>query len=86
MRYLVILHDLTWNNLYYIGEYSKLEDAIPDINDNLPEELRITELKEYASTFSMVFDKEIPEDPSDDYEGEFYMVRGFILDENTRTN
>lgn len=77
-KYFVILQDVTWNNLYYIGNYDKLEDSISDINDNLPEELHIDELTEYASTFGMAFDKEIYNE--DDEDSEMYMVRGFIFE------
>jgi hypothetical protein len=77
-KYLVILQDVVWNNLYYIGNFDTLEEAIPEINNNLPEELHITELNEYASTFGMAFDKEIHNE--DDEDSDYYMVRGFILE------
>lgn len=75
-RYIVIIQD-EWNNLYYIGEFTNLSDAIPDINEWLETyNVSIDELTEYASTFGMCFDKEI-ETPDE----ETVMVRGFILEE-----
>lgn len=78
-KYVVILQNVTWNNLFYIGEYEKLEDAIPEIKNNLPDEYEIDELVEYPSTLGMCFDKELynPQDEDD----EVYMIRGFILEE-----
>lgn len=77
MRYLVFLQDI-WNNLYWIGEYGSLDDAIPDINKELDVYgVQIDELKEYPSTFGMCFDKEVY---LDEEEGEAIMIRGFILE------
>ena len=76
-RYLVILQNVCWNNLEYIGEYDKLEDALPDINMCLPDGYEINELFEYAGTFGYQFDKEVLN--KEDEDDEVYMVRGFIL-------
>ena len=76
-RYFVIMQD-EWDNLYFLGIFRKLEDAIPSINDWLEVyNVSIDELKEYPSTYNMCFDKEI-ETPDENY----IKVRGFILDEN----
>lgn len=74
-KYLVFIQD-EWNNLYWIGEFKKLEDALPDINEWLEGyDVSINELKEYVSTFGMCFDREV-ETPNE----EIVMVRGFILE------
>jgi hypothetical protein len=66
-----------WNNLYWVGEFTNLSDAIPDINEWLEiYKVSINELNEYPSTFGMCFDTEI-ETPNE----ETVMVRGFILEE-----
>lgn len=76
-RYIVFMQDI-WNNLYWVGEFDNLEDAIPKINDTLSGYgVSIDELKEYPSTFSMCFDTEIEID-----ENETIMIRGFILDKD----
>ncbi len=73
-KYIVFMQD-EWNNLYLMGFYDKLKDAIPDINDWLKlYNVEIDELEEYPSTLGYAFDKEIETE-----EGEFVMVRGFIL-------
>lgn len=73
-RYIVFIQD-EWNNLWWMGEYSKLDDAIPDVNSFLEVyEVSIDELKEYPCTFGAAFDKEI-----ETSSGEIIMVRGFIL-------
>lgn len=75
-RYIVFMQD-EYNNLYWIGEYKNLSDAIPNINEWLEiYNVSIDELTEYPSTFNMCFDKEI-ETPNE----EIVMVRGFILEE-----
>lgn len=75
-RYIVIMQD-EWNNLYWVGEFTNLSDAIPDINEWLEiYKVSINELNEYPSTFGMCFDTEI-ETPNE----ETVMVRGFILEE-----
>lgn len=72
-RYLVIMQD-EWNNLYYMGEYKELIDALPDINDFLEAyDIKLDELNEYPSTFGMCFDKDIETNSG------FVMVRGFVL-------
>lgn len=74
-KYEVFIQD-EWNNNYLMGFYNKLDDAIPDVNNFLESyNTKIDELNEYPSTFSTCFDKEV-ETPN----GEFIMVRGFILD------
>ena len=73
-KYEVIIQD-EWNNLYQIGFYDKLEDAIPEINEFLSVyEVEITELKEYPSTFGMCFDTEI-----ETKDENTVMIRGFVL-------
>ena len=74
-KYEVIIQD-EWNNLYQIGFYDKLEDAIPEINDFLSVyEVEITELVEYPSTFGTCFDTEI-----ETKDENVIMIRGFVLD------
>jgi len=76
--YQIIMED-EYNNLFLLGFYRQLKDAVADINswlstyENVPP---LTELKEYVSTFDTCFDVEIY-----DNEGEStgVMVRGFIL-------
>lgn len=76
MKYLVMMQD-EWNNLYYMGQYQNLNDAVPDVNDWLKiYETQIDSIEEYPGTFGMVFDKEI-ETPNE----EIVMIRGFILEE-----
>lgn len=74
-RYLVFIEDEYFNNIY-MGVYGKLEDALPDINENLEiYGVKIDELNEYASTFGYCFDKEVEIN-----DGGFIWIRGFILD------
>lgn len=74
IKYEVIIQD-EWNNLYQMGFYNALEDAIPDVNDFLKSyNVQIDELKEYPSTFGMCFDREV-ETPDEN----IIMIRGFIL-------
>lgn len=74
-KYEVIIQD-EWNNLYQLGFYDKLENAIPDVNDFLEVyDVQINELKEYPSTFGMCFDTEV-----ETKDENIIMVRGFILD------
>lgn len=74
-KYLVFTQD-EWNNLYYMGTYDDLKDAIPDVNNWLSVyDIQINELEEYPSTFGMCFDKEI-----ETKDEQFLMVRGFILE------
>ena len=79
-KYEVIIQD-EWNNLYQIGFYDKLEDAIPEINDFLSVyEVEITELVEYPSTFGTCFDTEI-----ETKDENIIMIRGFVLDVGDQT-
>ena len=73
-KYFVIIQD-EWNNLYYIGQYNKLEEAIPDVNDFLKTyNVQIKELTEYSSTFGMCFDKPVEIDEFTEI-----MIRRFIF-------
>lgn len=73
-KYEVFIQD-EWNNLWLMGFYDNLEDAIPDINGFLETyETQITELKEYPSTFGTCFDTYVE---TTDSEG--VTIRGFIL-------
>ena len=73
-KYQVIIQD-EYNNLYHIGFYDILDDAIPDINDFLETyDISIKELKEYPSTFGMCFDTELEVD-----EANTIMIRGFVF-------
>lgn len=73
-KYEVFIQD-EWNNIYLVGFYDNLEDAIPEVNEFLETyNTKIDELKEYPSTFGPCFDREV-ETPN----GEIVMVRGFIL-------
>ena len=74
-KYEVIIQD-EWNNLYQIGFYDKLEEAIPDVNDFLEiYDVEIQELTEYPSTFGTCFDMEI-----ETKDENIIMIRGFVLD------
>ena len=73
-KYFVMIQD-EWNNLYYIGQYNTLEEAIPDVNDFLETyNVQIKELTEYPSTFGMCFDKSVEVDEFTEI-----MIRGFIF-------
>ena len=73
-KYIVFTQD-EWNNLYLMGFYDDLKDAIPEVNDWLKiYGVEIDELEEYPSTFGYTFDKEI-----ETKDENFVMVRGFIL-------
>ena len=77
MIYQVIMQD-EYNNLFCLGFYSNLDDAIPDVNDWLSAySITIDEITEYPSTFGMCFDREIE---VDDGESVVYL-RGFVYDE-----
>lgn len=72
--YQVIMQD-EYNNLYLLGFYKALKDALKDVNDWLSMyQISIEEIEEYASTFSSCFDKELEVD-----EGVVY-IRGFVFD------
>lgn len=73
-KYFVIIQD-EWNNLYYIGQYNALKDAIPEVNDFLKiYNTKIDELEEYAGTFGKCFDKVVEVDEFTEI-----MIRGFIF-------
>ena len=75
MIYQVIMQD-EYNNLYHLGFYSNLQDALPDVNNWLvPYNIELDELVEYPSTFNMCFDRELESDDT------YVYVRGFILDD-----
>lgn len=75
IKYEVIIQD-EWNNLYQIGFYNTLNEALPDVNDFLETYgVKLDEIKEYPSTFGMCFDTEI-----ETKDENIVMVRGFILD------
>lgn len=81
-RYMILIQD-EWNNLYYMGEYSKLEDSIDDINNFLEVyDISITknDLKEYPGTFGRVFDLDLGMMYEDREDLCGIMVRGFILE------
>lgn len=73
-RYIVFIQD-EWNNNWWMGEYSQLNDALPDINSFLEVyNVSLDNLEEYPSTFGYAFDREI-ETPTE----EVIMIRGFVL-------
>ncbi len=75
-KYLVIMQD-EYCNLYYMGKYDSLSDALPDVNDWLePYNVKLEELKSRPGTMNEVFDTDI------ETETGFVMVRGFILNDN----
>ena len=82
--YEVMMQD-EYDNLYLLGFYESLDDAIEDINGfiSMYEEdgaipIKKGGLAEYASTFGTCFDREIEWKNEDDCPGTI-MVRGFIL-------
>ena len=82
--YEIIIQD-EYNDLYLLGFYGSLGDAIEDINDfiSVYDEdgaipLKKEDLAEYASTFGTCFDREIEWKNEDDCPGSV-MIRGFIL-------
>ena len=82
--YEVVMQD-EYNNLYLLGFYESLDDAIEDINDFIGAydddgaiPLEKGDLAEYASTFGTCFDREIEWENEEDCPGTI-MVRGFIL-------
>ena len=82
--YEVMMQD-EYNNLYLLGFYESLDDAIEDINDFISAyyedgaiPLKKGDLAEYASTFGSCFDREIEWKNEDDCPGSI-MIRGFIL-------
>ena len=82
--YEVMMQD-EYDNLYLLGFYESLDDAIEDVNDFIGAydddgaiPLERGDLAEYASTFGTCFDREIEWENGDDCPGTI-MVRGFIL-------
>ena len=82
--YEVMMQD-EYDNLYLLGFYESLDDAIEDINGfiSMYEEdgaipIKKGGLAEYASTFGTCFDREIEWKNEDDCPGSV-MIRGFIL-------
>ena len=82
--YEVMMQD-EYDNLYLLGFYESLDDAIEDINDFIGAydddgaiPLEKGDLAEYASTFGTCFDREIEWENEEDCPGTI-MVRGFIL-------
>lgn len=74
-KYHVFMQD-DYNNLYHLGFYNSLEDALPDVNEWLSSyDVHVDEIEEYASTFGPCFDKIIDID-----EYEVVYIRGFIFD------
>lgn len=84
-----------WNNITLIGFFKNLDDAIEPINEMISaDEFKLVpgDLKEYPSTFSMVFDTTVGDifeskhsDVTDvDYDSDDFVlqIRGFILDSN----
>lgn len=68
----------TWNNITFIGIFDDLKKAKKIIMDNYEDEyddMDEFELVEYASTFSMAFDKELYNEES----GEYLRIFGYIL-------
>ena len=82
--YEVMMQD-EYDNLYLLGFYESLGDAIEDINGfiSVYDEdgaipLKKEDLAEYASTFGSCFDREIEWENEEDCPGTI-MVRGFVL-------
>lgn len=82
--YEVMMQD-EYDNLYLLGFYESLDDAIDDINDFISAyyedgaiPIKNGDLAEYASTFGACFDREIEWKNEDDCPGSI-MIRGFIL-------
>lgn len=73
-KYQVFIQD-EWNNLWLMGFYDTLDEALPDVNSFLEVyEVKIDSLNERVSTFGSCFDTEVETN-----DGEIIMVRGFIL-------
>lgn len=74
MIYQVIMQD-EWDNLYHLGFYKDLKDAIPEVNSWLSTyNVEIDELSAYPSTFGMCFDRGL------ETEDAYVHIRGFIFD------
>ena len=89
--YEVFISDI-WNNVYLIGFFKNLDDAIEGINGYIVDKkyhLEKGDLKEYISTFGVCFDTTVGDiycSKHQDIENDFYdddaniSIRGFILD------
>lgn len=82
--YEVMMQD-EYNDLYLLGFYESLDDAIKDINcfisvydEDGAIPLKKGDFAEYASTFGSCFDREVEWKNEDDCPGSV-MIRGFIL-------
>lgn len=82
--YEIVMQD-EYDNLYLLGFYESLDDAIEDINGfiSVYDEdgaipIKKGDLAEYASTFGSCFDREIEWKNEDNCPGSI-MIRGFIL-------
>lgn len=82
--YEVVMQD-EYDNLYLLGFYRSLDDAVGDVNgflaaygDDGAVPLEKGDLAEYASTFGTCFDREVEWKNEDDCPGTV-MVRGFVL-------
>lgn len=82
--YEIVMQD-EYDNLYLLGFYQSLDDAIEDINgfigaydDDGAIPFKKGDLAEYASTFGSCFDREIEWENEEDCPGTV-MVRGFAL-------
>lgn len=82
--YEVMMQD-EYDNLYLLGFYESLDDALEDINgfigaydDDGAIPLEKGDLAEYASTFGTCFDREVEWENEEDCPGTI-MIRGFIL-------
>lgn len=81
--YQVMMQD-EYDNLYLLGLYASLDDAIPDVNGFIEgydgaKPFGPGDLAEYAGTFGPCFDREVEWDDEDECPG-CVMVRGFALD------
>lgn len=82
--YEVMMQD-EYDNLYLLGFYGSLDDAVGDVNgflaaygDDGAVPLQKGDLAEYASTFGTCFDREVEWENEEDCHGTI-MIRGFIL-------
>ena len=82
--YEIMMQD-EYDNLYLLGFYESLDDALEDINGFIGAyyedgaiPLKKGDLAKYASTFGSCFDREIEWKNEDDCPGSV-MIRGFIL-------
>lgn len=79
-KYQVIMQD-EYNNLFNLGFYDTLEEALPDVNEWLSlYDVKLDKLTEYASTFNMAFDVDIGMQFEDREDLMGIMVRGFIFE------